>query len=335
MNNRELSELVKDELEVYAREALGLRKSDVLRFEPILRGGSDRAFFRITSGGYSAILMRYGTGRPENALYAGIGEFLLDIGVAVPRIFRHDPARRVIVMEDMGDRDLFTLRDDDPALRMRYYRLALGEIARLHAFPLDSFPGEAVPLMEGFGPALYRWEREYFRENFLRGVCGTVLPAAEEDLLEKELAELADRLSRAGSCLVHRDFQSQNIMLRRNGVALIDFQGMRRGTAHYDLGSLLFDPYASLAEEERAELLLFYYDTVRPPVGWEDFRRSFLDASSQRLMQALGAFGYLGVVMGKKQFLKHIPSGLAGLIEASGQAGLLQLRSVALRCRKK
>jgi len=33
----------------------------------------------------------------------------------------------------------------------------------------------------------------------------------------------------------------------------------------------------------------------------------------QRLMQALGAYGYLGLVMSRPAFLQHIPAALAAL----------------------
>ena len=48
----------------------------------------------------------------------------------------------------------------------------------------------------------------------------------------------------------------------RDGHAhLIDFQGMRPGLAEYDLASLLYDPYVSLTNAERMELIEFYRDT--------------------------------------------------------------------------
>jgi hypothetical protein len=33
----------------------------------------------------------------------------------------------------------------------------------------------------------------------------------------------------------------------------------------------------------------------------------------QRLMQALGAYGFLGLVKGHKHFLKHVPAAMASL----------------------
>ena len=39
----------------------------------------------------------------------------------------------------------------------------------------------------------------------------------------------------------------------------------------------------------------------------------------QRLMQALGAYGFLGLVQEKPQFLAHIPTALASLREVTGR----------------
>ncbi len=44
---------------------------------------------------------------------------------------------------------------------------------------------------------------------------------------------------------MHRDFQSQNILVRNGQAYLIDFQGMRPGLAEYDLGSLLLIPMST------------------------------------------------------------------------------------------
>ena len=130
---------------------------------------------------------------------------------------------------------------------------------RLHAFPVEDFPFDKVPLMEGFSPDLYRWERNYFLENFVQGVCGIKLSPSDAKDLEDELKSLSARLEDAKPSLVHRDLQSQNVMICKDQPVLIDFQGMRFGNLFYDLGSLLYDPYVLLTENERMELLLYYY----------------------------------------------------------------------------
>jgi hypothetical protein len=53
----------------------------------------------------------------------------------------------------------------------------------------------------------------------------------------------------------------------------------------------------------------------------------------QRLMQALGAYGFLGIVKERKDFLVHIKPALANLREVLGRiAGLEPLSALLERC---
>src|SRR4030042_3269412 len=96
----------------FAREALGLPETIPIEISPFERRGSDRYFFRLKwNRKNSAILIQYDPKRVENIYYADIATFLREIGVPVPRIISHDPIRCLIVMEDLGDTDLWSLRN--------------------------------------------------------------------------------------------------------------------------------------------------------------------------------------------------------------------------------
>jgi aminoglycoside/choline kinase family phosphotransferase len=115
----------------------------------------------------------------------------------------------------------------------------------------------------------------------------------------------------------------------RNGQAhLIDFQGMRPGLAEYDLASLLFDPYVDLPEDERAELMAYYCERVSQNGGRAqgDFEITLKLCAMQRLMQALGAYGFLGLVKRHKTFLQYIPVAVKSL--RSTLAGLNGLETI-------
>jgi aminoglycoside/choline kinase family phosphotransferase len=122
-------------------------------------------------------------------------------------------------------------------------------------------------------------------------------------------------------------------MIRDNKPVLIDFQGMRYGHSCYDLGSLLYDPYVTFTAAEREELLQYYYSFHQKEYSPDHFRALFQQASVQRLMQALGAYGFLG--RNQPAFLAHIPSGLTNLIEAASDSAQLRLlRNLVLRCQE-
>jgi len=166
-----------------------------------------------------------------------------------------------------------------------------------------------------FNAALYRWEQRYFFNNCL----GRYFKVSEST--RKELAalpsfrEIAKHLASLPRVLVHRDFQSQNIIIQNGQANLIDFQGMRPGLAEYDLASLLFDPYVGLSGAERSELISYYRqkqtDNGRTIDG--QFDDTLRLCAMQRLMQALGAYGFLGLVKGNKNFLEYIPRAVRSL----------------------
>src|SRR3954454_18197537 len=145
------------------------------------------------------------------------------------------------------------------------------------------------------------------------------------------LREMAESLAALPRVLVHRDFQSQNIIVRNGLAYLIDFQGMRPGLPEYDVASLLYDPYVDLSDLARIELATYYIERQKE-FGW-DLESRVAEVlplcAIQRLMEALGASGFLGLVKKHHSFLQHIPAALNPLSTlVSRQAGLEPLAEV-------
>ncbi|MHB8830413.1 MAG: nucleotidyltransferase family protein, partial [Syntrophales bacterium] len=98
--------------EAFVRAALGIVVDTPVKLSAIGRGGSDRSYFRVAAPSCpSAILMRYGDMYEENDVYVSAAAFLRDIGVSVPAIYSHSPESRLILMEDLGDNDLYSRRE--------------------------------------------------------------------------------------------------------------------------------------------------------------------------------------------------------------------------------
>jgi aminoglycoside/choline kinase family phosphotransferase/choline kinase len=316
-------------------QVLPAADATVIGLEPFTARGSDRAYWRVRAGDRgSFVFMHYELSRRENAVWEPIGRFLATIGIPVPRILAADSDRRFVLLEDLGNRSLESLAKESGDERIRLYAETLRIAHRLHSFPLEEFRRRGVPTMEGFSPELYRWEQDYFLENFVRDVCGIDAADLLRGALGDELRDLSDALLAGPPGLVHRDLQSQNVMIRSGSPVLIDFQGMRIGNPLYDLGSLLCDPYVAFEPEQREALLRFYHD-LGDPRPWPDFRRLFYMASVQRLLQALGAYGCLALKKNLPEFRRHIPRGVANLLDAAECAGnLSSLSALVLRCRE-
>ena len=289
---------------------------DEVEITPIEKGGSDRKFYRVNCAPAQAlILVKYNLEREENRHYVAIAKFLDAHRIHAPKIYYHDPDEGLIWIEDLGERDLFSYRVESWLVRRAFYESALDEVARLHRIPEKASRAIRGDLPAEFNTALYLWEQNYFFENCLgrHFKIDNVRLAALATL--PVLAEIAERLAGLPRVLVHRDFQSQNILLRNGQAYLIDFQGMRPGLAQYDLASLLYDPYVDLAGEERDELIAYYREQQLKngmTVNGE-FDSTLRLCAMQRLMQALGAYGFLGLVKGHKQFLEHVPAAVKSL----------------------
>jgi N-acetylmuramate 1-kinase len=302
-----------------------------IEITPIEKGGSDRNFYRVRCPAeQSLILVKYNLSREENRHYVRIAQFLAQHQIHVPKIYFHDAEEGLIWIEDLGDRDLFSYRDEPWLVRADFYRSAVDEIAKLHMLrppEWSTLRGEMPP---EFTAGLYRWEQQYFFENCL----GRMFQVPEEKRQQlaglTDLKKIAERLAKLPRVLVHRDFQSQNIIVRTAQAYLIDFQGMRPGLASYDLASLLFDPYARLDPAERDELCSYYLERRGLTKKSAPFHETLRLCAMQRLMQALGAYSFLGLAKGNRHFLNHVPAALSSLREIVAETKELRPLGAAL-----
>jgi aminoglycoside/choline kinase family phosphotransferase len=293
------------------------------QIERISRGGSDRQYFRLSPVARPMIFCQYGQQTPENSRFAQHTDFLASHGVPVPRILARDLEQGRLWIEDLGPEDLWSFREADWwVIRRPLYEKCLAAVGRIHAITEGSLPPDALPpLGPEFNEALYRWEQDYFFDNFVARFSAASAEEASRIRTSDELRALRTTLASHPRCLIHRDFQSQNILVRRGEPVFIDYQGLRFGLAEYDLASLLYDPYVVLYRDQREELVALAEARSRTP----HFRARLLACACQRLMQALGAYGFLGVVKNKPTFLRHIRPALANLREVAVEQGILPI----------
>ncbi|MDB6073207.1 MAG: hypothetical protein JWO89_847 [Verrucomicrobiaceae bacterium] len=283
--------------------------------DPILNGGSDRHFYRLRWPGNATpnmVLMVYTMARQDNPKFVPATQRLAAHGVRVPVIHAFDEDKLCVWLQDLGHDDLHGHRDNPWEVRKPLYEATLTEGAKIHGILEASLSKADLALLEPpFDEALYGWEQDYFLTHFVQGHLVRDYKAGRYTPAHEALKALRKRLAKEPRCLVHRDFQSQNVMLVNGEAWLVDYQGLRPGLAEYDLASLLFDPYVTLSAPERSQLL-DYYAELRGLNG-QELRQRFWLCAAQRLMQALGAYGNLSRNLGKPHFKQHIPAAVANL----------------------
>jgi N-acetylmuramate 1-kinase len=288
-----------------ARQFLGVDPTVPITLVPIKRGASGRTIVRVKSPVREPFIgIHWTEEREDNEQFIPVAKFLKQARLRVPEILHERARYRVALVEDLGDTDLHSLRERPFEERLPLYQSAFKQIDRLF---YAKAPKE-MHLMPPFDSALYRWEQEYFFEHLVEGHLGMDASGLRETPV---FSEMAEKLGSGARHLVHRDFQSQNLMMRGEEVWLIDFQGLRRGRQEYDLASLVFDPYMNHSADEREKLL----------DAWEEIADErpettlFHQCAAQRLMQAMGAYGNIVKNRGDEWYRQHIAPA-ARLLEA-------------------
>jgi len=228
-----------------------------------------------------------------------------------------DRRRGLVLLEDLGDVTLERACREQPRRRVQLYGLVCDLLVRLQTRGTDRVATCPAAARRRLDLAAMAWERSYFLRRFLAETAGM----DETDLaaVGEELTVVSSRVAEQPPVLMHRDLQSRNVHLAGGRPRLVDVQGLRLGPLAYDLMSLLRDPYHAPEAAERAELLERYRRKLAaaggPSLDGKELGRLAAAAAIQRLAQALGAYGYLSRVKGKREFLRHIPAALRHLAQ--------------------
>ena len=324
--------------EALARQAFGNVMpevgSDSLAWSALKGDGSDRRWYRASITPTpsppprmnlpleqpSIILVDHGPPSEDSTCeadaFASIGRHLYDKGVPVPRIFDYDRPTGLVVLEDLGDLHLQTLvrRSDNTEDAAYHYRAVIDLLIAMGVKGAKRFDLSYTYQTPYYDRELIlERESRYFVEEFLNGYLG--LETDFEDL-EVEFEILAQRaLDHPYTGLIHRDFQSRNILVKDGDYYFIDFQGARLGPLPYDLASLLIDPYVKLPRSLQEDLLIYYLRRLSDfmPLDNAGFFHAYKYCAINRNLQILGAFAFLSRVKGKKDFKTYIPPAVSSL----------------------
>lgn len=320
--------------------------ADAISFQRLAGDGSDRGWYRLRSGDRSLVMADHGFREcaPEETAevdaFCQIGDHLFLSGIPVPRIHLRDRISGYVFLEDLGDLHLQAQAKDtdgEDAL-FRLYSPVIDILVDLSR-TADGFDLSWTWQTERYDRQLIL-EREcgYFVEAFLKGYAGLEGPFAH---LDPEFQRIADgAVSHGLHGLMHRDFQSRNIMMKAGKPYIIDFQGARLGPIQYDLASLLIDPYVALPESVQGRLLEYGIDRLaaRTFVDHHRFRIGYAYTALARNLQILGAFGFLTKVKKKPAFGDYIRPALETLIQNLSVTGIPEfpaLLDVARSAREK
>lgn len=278
--------------------------------------GSARSFWRLSDGAQSVIAVQYALTRAENARYARHAALLANAGVPVPAVKLDLPDTCILMLEDCGDDSLQSrMQRKTHPKDEQWYAATVKALASFHQEGTRLVKAQHIELEPAFDASLYAWEHRLFEENLLMHRYGyDALPTE----VTAELKQISDKLLTMKQVLIHRDFQSSNVLFKKDKPVFVDFQGMRLGAGAYDLASLLYDPYVTLSKALRTKVALVYLKAFPGNSEAVEFVR---EGAVQRLVQALGAYGRLARA-GQSQFSQYILPAFENLLEVADACGL-------------
>lgn len=276
--------------------------------------GSDRQWYRLKMGQESMILVDHGIRTSdrinETDAFVNIGRYLFNQGLPVPQIYEADTFAGYVFLEDLGNIDLQGAVRQSGSFKkiIDLYQRVIHLLMKFSSSDADQFnPAWCYQTPRYDKGLILEKECRYFVEAFLNSYLGLKIEYSD---LKKEFEYLAENaLKHSVQGLMHRDFQSRNIMIKNDQIYFIDFQGARMGPIQYDLASLLIDPYVDLPQDIQTQLLAYALEKLqeRMRLAAANFNWCYRFCSLTRNLQILGAFGYLTRIKGKMHFEKYIP----------------------------
>jgi aminoglycoside/choline kinase family phosphotransferase len=254
----------------------------------------------------------------EAEAFVAIGGHLHRKGVPVPEISHDDSFSGLVFMEDLGSQNLQTYIRNISEHRIveNVYRQLVDILLHMSHQGAEQFdPSWTYQTPRYDRDVVLEKECRYFVEAFLEGFLGIRGPAEH---LGAEFQWLADRINAIQPVgFMHRDFQSRNIMVADGRFYIIDFQGGRLGPPHYDLASLLIDPYVDLPVALRETLLNYFsaHLSTRAILPAAKIEHAYRYCALSRNLQILGAYGFLTLRKGKSFFARYMSPAVRSLQE--------------------
>jgi len=266
--------------------------------------GSQRKFFRIQGDrGTRVVIIDGDIG--QFRLFIDRARLFSGLNVNIPEVFDYSESLHIIIETDLGDRslELIALETNE---RVTYYKQVIDLLVHWQ----KSFDNESALKMnyniQPYDFDFARNDTRLFTERYLQGYLN--LPQSKVRLLDTFFDDLAERTANVRSTLMHRDFQARNIHWYLDRHYIVDFQAAVFGPYTYDIASLIFDNHVDICQEERSELLDYFFRHYP-----QDDRDDLYAPALQRTLQAIGAYAFLSKVQGKGQYEQYIPNGLSNL----------------------
>lgn len=295
------------------REAFG---SDCAECRRLPGAGGDRVYYRMKAlHDNFSVLGVAGDSKRDCEAYIALSRVFFLHGINVPEVLAVSQDGMHYIVQDLGDRQLFSLISkygSESAEVQRLAAMSLDELIKMQTLPVQLWKDSTR--YGDFSSRQVMWDLNYFKYEFLKPLQIDF----DEDLLENDFESLATDLTagdRRSWGFMMRDCQSRNIIIHNDLPYFIDFQGGRLGPCVYDAVSLLYQAKACFSSEFRQKMAVSYSNQFSKKCGvpQEQILKEFSSMAFFRTLQVLGAYGFRGLVQKRAHFIESISYAIGNL----------------------
>lgn len=294
--------------------------SDQFQINFLAGDASFRRYARISLNNKTFMLMDAPPEKEDCRPFVSIDEFFDKNRVRVPHIVAKDLEQGFLLIEDFGDVLLSTLLNDQTV--DAHYEQSFKQLIQLQSIDgIDHFPVYAYDKLISEMTLLTDWLLPSLQ----------IQPTeAEQALIKRTFAILANAALSQPQVIVHRDFHSRNLMIIKDETeqGVIDFQDAVIGADTYDLISITRDAYVQWNPERVYTWFKVFYDllpnSAKEGRDFEQFKQDADLMAIQRHIKILGIFVRLFERDGKSGYLKDLPRVMWYLLEESKPYAELQ-----------
>jgi aminoglycoside/choline kinase family phosphotransferase len=284
------------------KDAVGF--SDKATVKLLAGDASTRKYYRVIDNGKNFIVVESAAfSKDDPAVLSNIA--FKKLRIPVPEILKIIPEKGLMVKEDLGSTHLQDIKEEKKLFA--YYDNVVDIML--------TYQTNAIKTKEPLYPLSYSFTKEKFiselnmtTEYYFNGYKHRSLNGSDKNELESIYDSLVDKMMKQDSMLLHRDYHSRNIMVNDGKLFVIDYQDARLGPYTYDLASLVIDPYITLSEDLKRQIIARYYNGIKKAVNGSisDFEQNYYLCFLQRGIKILGTFAYQKLERNNDRYLQYI-----------------------------
>jgi aminoglycoside/choline kinase family phosphotransferase len=279
------------------------------RHTPLPSDFSPRRYARLErADGHKAILMDADADQKTTS-FVKIAALLLRLNISAPHIFAADPMRGLVLMEDLGDRNIGKMLDEGVGAKSLYLR-ATDVLVQLHqAFTKNEARSVELPI---FDATVFALQADLFLDSFIPFSLNREATGDERATYRLAWKKALCAIDDLPQTLLLRDFMPDNLMdLSECGnghrLGVLDFQDAGIGPIAYDLASLCDVVRRDGGGALLGDVIHYYHHHARPAVSLEALKSACHVLAAQRHIRILGIVTQFVQKTGRRQKLAYLP----------------------------